>query len=141
MGSTLIDRRELLERFAHLIDDAHQPADTHLAAYLELDTDDPDGLTVGVRPFDEHPTEVDWSREVQDSWWAVALCVRGRAHFLDDPARGPERIVSTFARSRDGQEVSLLRRDGVVTRLPEEAVGRIPDLLRSLLPAESRARP
>jgi hypothetical protein len=141
MGSTCSDHPDLLGRIAHLIDEAHQPADVHLAAYLEVDADDPGALVLGVRRFDEHPTDVDWSLEVQDSWWALVLCVRGRAHFLDEPDHGPEPIVSTFARSRDGSEVSLLRRRGVVTLLPERAVGRIPDLLRMLLPAPARARP
>jgi hypothetical protein len=141
MGSTLSAHPDLLERVAHVIDDAHQPDDVHLAAFVELDADDPEAMVLGVRPFESHPTEVDWSREVQDSWWALVLCVRGRAHFLDEPDRGAEPIVSTFARSRDGHEVSLLRRGEVVTVLPERAVGRIPDLLRSLLPADPRGHP
>jgi hypothetical protein len=142
MGSTLSERRDLLERIAYVLADAHAGCDVDpaadLAAYVELDGRE---IVLGLRPFDEHPTEVPWEADVQDSWWALVLTTRGRAHLLDAPDRGPEQILSTFARSRDGHEVSLLRRGDTLTELPGRAEGRIPDLLRRLLPACTRGRP
>jgi hypothetical protein len=139
MGSTPTDRRHLLEQVARTIAEAHHraPAEpsTHVAAFVELDGEE---VVLGVRWFDAHPAALPWADEVQDTWWALVLCTRGRAHFLDRPDVAPEPIASTFARSRDGHELSLLRRGGELTELPGRAEGRIPDLLRTLLPVHAR---
>ena len=140
MGSTRSERRDLLERVAHCIAEAHHRTAfpvTHLVSFVELRGGELHG---GIRAFDEHPTEVLTPADVRPSWWALVLCTRGDAHLLDEPDRPAQPIVSTFARSRDGDEVSLLRRGEDLTRLPGWAAGRIPDLLRSLLPAHKVRR-
>ena len=131
MGSTVLPL-DLLERIAHLIDAAsHDPTD-HIAASVELDEGE---LVLGVRTFDLHPTLALAGLVAPPSWWGLIVCSPGRAHFLDQPDRPPEPIVSTYARSRDGAEVSLLRRGTDVTRLPGPAEGRIPELVQGILDA------
>jgi hypothetical protein len=140
MGSTRSERRDLLELVARSMADAHHRAAfpvTHLVSFVELRGDELHG---GVRAFEEHPCEVLVPAEVEQSWWALVLCSRGTAHLLDEPDGCARPIVSTFARSRDGDEVSLLRRGDELTTLPGWATGRIPDLLRSLLPAHESGR-
>lgn len=92
-------------------------------------------VELGLRPLDpgRHPCEVLQGFVAPDEWWAVGLVVRGRAHFLEEPQRQPEPIVSTFFVERGGVEVSLLRRGDRVSEGTGRLEGRLPDLCRAMV--------
>ena len=136
MGSALhpLHVPDFLTSIAHILDRSnHRPAG-HLAMYVAL-LEGTDELELGHRWLhpDLHPTFELADLVAPASWWAFGLSTTGRAHFLDEPDRGPEPIVSTFVRERNGLEVSLLRRGASVTELSGPAEGRIPDLVRAIL--------
>jgi hypothetical protein len=126
------------------------PTDTELLAALarileEAVHSDPAGTAIFVRRFDSeielglrrldpelHPCLELRGFVAPEDWWAFGLVTHGTATFLDEDRS--ERIVSTHLRSRSGEEVSLLRRGDTVQELPGRGVGRIPDLVRSVLP-------
>jgi hypothetical protein len=95
----------------------------------------PHEVELGLLPLapDRHPCEELHGFVAPDEWWAVGLVVRGRAHFLDEPGRQPEPIVSTFFVERGGVEVSLLRRGDEVSEGPGRVEGRLPDLCRAMV--------
>lgn len=131
MGST-VRTRGLLEQIAHIVDASSVGHPEHLAVFVEL----LDGeIVLGLRNLDDHPTAALAGLVAPPSWWAFLLCTSGRAHFLADVHRAPEPIFSTYGRSREGDEVSLLRRGSSVTVLTGPAEGRIPDLVRAILTA------
>jgi hypothetical protein len=80
-----------------------------------------------------HPCEELGDMVADHSWWAVGLILHGRGHFLDQPDQPAEPIVSTYFIERGGAEVSLLRRGKRLEEMPGPAIGRIPDLCRSML--------
>jgi hypothetical protein len=94
---------------------------------------DGEEIELGVRALDPdlHPTLELRGFVAPDDWWAFGLVVHGTATFYEEDRC--ERIVTTYFRSRDGDEVSLLRRGDDVQEMPEGCIGRIPDLLRSVL--------
>jgi hypothetical protein len=125
---------DVLSWVAEVLDLSNVDEPGHLAMYVAL-TDEVGELEVGMRWLhpDLHPTVELAGLVAPRSWWAFGLSTTGRAHFLDEPDRAPERIVSTYVRERNGCEVSLLRRGSSVTELNGPAEGRIPDLVRSIL--------
>jgi hypothetical protein len=137
MGSTihvpvdLVDRTSgLLVRIAHIVDASRHDRGPHAAVSVELVDDE---VVLGLRAFDRHPVEELAGLVAPSTWWAFLLCTTGRVRFLDQPERSPERIVNTFGRSREGEEVSLLRRRNEVATLRGPAEGSIPDLVRAIL--------
>ena len=141
MGSTPSERRALLELITLDVASVHHRTTSpllHLVAGVQPRATD---VELGFLAFDDHPADVLPRYDDLARWWAIVLSSRGTAHFLDQPDGAPEPIVSTFARSRDGHEISLLRRGDQLDVLPGRGEGRIPDLLRTLLPTERRARP
>jgi hypothetical protein len=124
--------RDRLLSIAELVDLAGPEHPDGIIVSVALEEDD---VVLGVRRLDPtlHPTIELAGLVAEPSWWALCLCTHGRARFLDEPDRLPEAIVSTFAVDRCGTEVSLLRRGATVTELPGPALGRIPELLRSIL--------
>jgi hypothetical protein len=121
---------DLLAALAHVVEEAvhRDPAGT--AVYVKREGEE---IELGIRALDPelHPCLELRGLIAPDDWWAVGLVTHGTATFLDE--QRSERIVSSFFRSRDGDEVSLLRRGEDVQELPGRGEGRIPDLLRSAL--------
>ena len=124
--------RDRLLSIAHVVDSASADLTGARIVSVELDGDD---VVLGVRdlPAGVHPVGPLAGLVAPEQWWALCIVTHGRAHFLDEPDRAPEDIVSTFALARDGSEASLLRRGDDVMELPGPTTGRIPDLLRTIL--------
>ena len=121
---------DLLTAIAHVVEEAVHPDPAGAIAYARLEGHE---VELGLRPLDPdlHPCLELRGFVAPDDWWAFGIVTHGTATFLDEQRR--ERIVSAFFRSRDGQEVSLLRRGGRVEELPGLAEGRVPDLVREAL--------
>ena len=122
-----------LVELAHLVDDAHVDHPSDVAFYV---VHEPPDIVLGLHALepDLHPCAVLAGFEAPEAWDAFGVRVHGTARFLDEPDRPPEPIVSTFVLDRSGASASLLRRGDDVTELPGPAVGRVPDLCRSVLP-------
>jgi hypothetical protein len=131
MGST-VRPRDLLEQIAHLVDAAGVDL-PHLDPFAVVVERIDGEVVLGLRCLHAHPTVALAGLVAPPSWWALLLCTSGHAHLLASPNLAPEPIVSTYGRSRDGDEVSLLRRGSSVTELTGPAEGRIPDLVRAIL--------
>ncbi len=140
MRSTIHLSDHLLEQIARWFDRSCFGGIHHAALFVEPCGGDE--AVFGVRAFADHPTDALGGLVAPSRWWAFALCTRGQEHFPDGADQEPEPIFSTFARSRNGHEVSLLRRGQEVTRLHGPAEGRVPDLVRAILSprASTKAR-
>jgi hypothetical protein len=117
---------------ARLIDDAHADHLGNLAFYV---VHEPPEIVLGLQDLepDVHPCISLGGLEAPPEWDAFGVRVCGTAHFLDDSGRAASAIVSTYLVDRGGRSASLLRRGDEVTELPGPAVGRIPELCRSIL--------
>jgi hypothetical protein len=124
--------RERLVAVAELLDRATHDWAGDVLVTVTLDGEE---VELGVRELDPalHPTVELADLRADPSWWALCLVTHGQARFLDALDQPPERIVSTYAVDREGHEVSLLRRGAAVEELPGPALGRVPDLLRTIL--------
>lgn len=125
----------LLSAVAHLVDAASHRHGVDLAVLLLDDADEPEQLSLAVRPLPPgvHPSVALADVVLPDACWGVALALHGLAHHLDALDEPAQPIVSTYLRHRDGRQVSLLRRGERVTEQRGRLVGRVPDLCRRLL--------
>lgn len=117
---------------AHLIDDSHVDHPADVAFYV---VHDPPEVLLGLKDLDPsvHPCISLDGFEAPEEWDAFGIRVHGTAHFLEEPGHPPAAIVSTFLVDREGTSASLLRRGDDVTELAGPALGRIPELCRSIL--------
>jgi hypothetical protein len=122
---------DLLAAIAHVIEASVHAEPVGTVAYVRRLGDGE--LEVGLRLLDPelHPCAELRDFAAPADWWALGLVTHGTATFLDE--QRTERIVSAFFCSRDGREVSLLRRRGRVQELSGLAEGRVPELVREAL--------
>ena len=88
MRSTVHPSDDLLEQIARLVDLSCAGRVDHTAAFVEACRRPArDEVTLGIRTFDDHPTDALADLVAPPSWWAFVLCTTGRAHFLDERDR------------------------------------------------------
>lgn len=126
-------RHGRLEAIARVLDLAAVDEPGHVLVHVLGEPDDE--VELGVRPLDVdvHPFQELAGLTAPEDWWAVGVRARGRATFLDDRGRPPERIATTYLLGRTGEEASLLRSGHEVSTLPGPATGTIPDACRRVL--------
>ena len=122
-----------LPSLATLVDHATAETSGHVLVRVEGPLR-PD-LQLGLKPLGEgvHPFDELAGFTAPDDWTVVGLRTTGTARHLDQPARAPQRIASTFLVDRHGREASVLRFDDEVVDDPGRATGTIPDTCRRVL--------
>jgi hypothetical protein len=122
---------DLLAAIAHVIEAGVHAEPVGTVAYVRRLSRGK--LELGLRPLhpELHPCTELRGFVAPADWWALGLVTHGTATFPD--GRRTEQIVSAFFCSRDGDEVSLLRRHGRVQELHGLAEGRVPELVREAL--------